>query len=197
MKKVLAIILMGLLLTGLIGCSQEKPAPQPQEDKPAETKEVTLQIEGNDEEKLFKLLYDNELGFYTYYPEDMLPEAISSEAVKGYRIVANFGGVKSEDVFTEILFLSEAVETQQEAMALFIGEIEARGLELVEEAIDLGQNSWALEGVRLQKGDIMMTGYLAEAQEGFMWISKQLVPEYADGMGPRFAKIADELVLLK
>lgn len=202
MKKIATLIISGILVLSLIGCSvqeapkvenppkQEAPEVKP-EEKLSETKEVDIQIEGTVEKMTLRLLNSKELSFYTYYPEDMVVDSISSAEGKGYFIYSNFQGNKNENVYVEIIVLPEDVKTQEEAARIITEGREAVGFDLIE-GNEATSYNWALETFRFQKGDFMAVGYLTKHNNQYLLITRQYPPEYADGMAPRFTQIVNE-----
>lgn len=75
----------------------------PAKERPEE-KSDEIEIEGMPETITSKLIFNDELGFSTYYPDNMLAESNGNRLT----MIANFGGVRNEDAYIE--FVGKATE---------------------------------------------------------------------------------------
>ncbi len=199
MKKfILLSLILIILITSLIGCSAKKDAPikEPTEEReiPIEEDglpeveetsktwpssiEETIVIEANEEP--ITLNYFEGRNFITYVPEDFIAEEPDSVEGEAYRFYANYEGIKSENVYLEILIYPEDSEEPD--------LIAKSGEEVLENE---KVHDWSIkEAKNADTGDYIMLG---QHEDRYFTISLNYTPQFAEGFVPRANKIIEHL----
>lgn len=160
----------------------------------APVKQGTLVIEGNPEPAEFRLYVTAEgwpLQFSTYYPADMIAEPVSSGEGDAVRFIANFGGVRNDDAFVNVLVLP-ADTTEEQARQLTQQAAEQRNLVKSDEH-DLFGSELATYFTD-QSRDLSVWLALGEHDGRYYQISLQYPLEMGDGFWPRVQSIFEEWV---
>lgn len=160
----------------------------------------TITLEGMDEPMtywLYRAPPGFPLPFSTYVPTDMTAAPVAADEADVIRFVAEFGGVRNEQVFLAIAVLPEGID-QAAAQALANAAARRYGVEIVERASDMPRRyTWSLEEwnfVRELPGGRRAIGTAAlGAHRGRSFLIVTHFPdEYAEGFGPRAARILNE-----
>ncbi|RBW71345.1 hypothetical protein [Bacillus taeanensis] len=80
----------------------------------------TIQIEGIPEQKTFHLYKNEELGFSTYYPDDMIVGVESTEQEKSVTFFADFNEVSQKNTFIRFQLLPNHLEPSIESAANYV-----------------------------------------------------------------------------
>lgn len=160
----------------------------------------TITLEGMDEPMTY-WLYRSPPGFplpfTTYVPTDMTAAPVAADEVDAIRFVAQFGGVRNEQVFLAIAVLPEGVD--QDAAQDLAGTAAGRyGVAIVDRAPDApGRYPWWLEEWNFARElpggrKAIGTAALGVHQGRYFFVVTHFPEEYAEGIGPRAARILDE-----
>ncbi|PWA08052.1 hypothetical protein DCC39_15670 [Pueribacillus theae] len=161
----------------------EKDATTVEIDRP-ETKTETLEIEGMPEEKTFILAKNEHIGVSTYYPDDMVAQTEQNSI----KIFTNFVGEKRDDAYFEIY---EASENQTKDDKQLLSDF--NGYSITEVAEDEFMIPYSQKEYTIEKGDFTGTVSIFERNGKVYRITTHYPIEWGDGVGPRIAKIIDEL----
>lgn len=160
----------------------------------------TITLEGADEPMTFWLYRsppDFPLPFSTYVPTDMAAAPVAADEADVIRFVAAFGGVRNEQAFLAVAALPEVVD-RDAALAMARLVAQRYGAVRVERAPDAPPRyTWSLEEwsfTRELPGRQKAIGSAALGRHGarYFFIVTHFPEEYAEGFGPRAARILDE-----
>ncbi len=219
-KRLLLTLFLVLMMSALLisGCTRQEPQPAeeeapveeevieempgeqveeaevPQEEahreELPESVEITILIEGMEEEMTLLLFQEEDMPFYTYYPEDMLSEHWIDNNEKGVRFFANFGGTINESAYVDIkLFPVESVGTEAEFIDRISGEsglLANQGVEWVEKESEMERIfPWSIIEYYYLNDEFVGSLYLGEHQDDYFYIDVHYPWEYGDGMEAR------------
>ena len=218
--KFIAVILGMVLITSLTGCRQPSPEPTPVPESPApapspqppldlevpeesipeelllpETIESTITIEGMDETITLNLFYEPNFSFYTYYPEDMIANAVVSD--EGDRVIfeTDFGVINPSAYIAVTVYPSDQFASEDalfEAIGGDGGILSERGYEWVEKVETEDRAlEWTLREYFFMSDEFTGAIYTGEYEGQYFFFDIHYPWEYGDGMEPRVGLIME------
>ncbi|TAE57916.1 MAG: hypothetical protein EAZ76_12935 [Nostocales cyanobacterium] len=166
--------------------------------KPAQ-KTGKMLIEGEETEIELKL-YEQPKLFNTYFPsEDFLVESKTSEPQKEVKFIANFGGVKNENAYIQIVF-PQSVKSVADVKKLITGKnglMADKKWQIVTTKVNDKRYFWALEKIGFSKNpDIIGDIYIGDKNGKIFYVITHFPIEYADGFSPREDLILQNLEII-
>lgn len=157
-------------------------------------KQGVLMLEGNPEPAEFRLFVSGEgwaLPFSTYYPSDMITEAVNGADGDAVRFIANFGGFRNDDAFIEALILPAGTS---ETHARQLAQQTADRRDLTESAEHpVIEPALATYHARPSRGLAVWLALDVYADHYFL-ITMQYPLEMGDGFWPRAQIVFDEWI---
>lgn len=171
-------------------------ASRPSSRPPAEKREQ-IEIEGMREEIVLRLVEPPrgfQPYFYTYAPQDMTSEQVSSDEGTGWRFNARFGGVENPEAFVLVFFYPETT-TAESARSTIDGVL--RGRTRATEAPGSRRYPWAEQEYLYRgttRGGQPLVGSVALGRHAgrFFHVVVEYPAEFGDGFGPRAHRILSE-----
>ena len=166
--------------------------------RPPETKVDTVMIEGTPQETVLRLVESPagfEPAFYTYVPEDMTSDQVSSDEGTAWRFNARFGGVENPEAFLLVFFYPE--NTSEEIARERIAAMMANRRRVQRDAGEAKRYAWSIEEFSYrgtsQSGQPIV-GFIALGRRNgrLFHVMIEYPAEYGDGFGPRAHRILSE-----
>lgn len=142
-----------------------------------------LTIEGMPEKMVFTLVIHEKHKFSTYYPEDMLV-TINEDRLK---IIANFGNVKNEDAYVELLGVNTNESDTERLLADFHNYV------MTEKNESEFIVPYAAYEYLIENDEYVGTIAFFERDGTLYRLTIHYPVEMGDGFGPRSVKIVDDL----
>jgi hypothetical protein len=203
--KIVSVILVLSLTTACTETQENKVRLDTQEDvKPVENKSTpskpanktaTMLIEG-EETPIELKLYEEQNLFSTYFPpEDFVVESQTLQQQKAVKFVVNFGGVKNENAYLQLIF-PENAENIEAIKNLITGEnglLASNQWQIVQRDHNVPY-PWVKEKIAFSKGqDIVGDIYIGEENGKVFYVITHLPIEYVDGFAAREKLILNDL----
>ena len=179
------------------GVRQPPATPGSDDEQRPGTRQIAISIEGTQdtiEARLVRAPADFTLRFSTYVPEDMSPALERSEAGEALRVTAEFGGVRNEQAYIEVLIHppGTARDGALDALRAFLRALHP-DIEIQEQA---DRYSWAEAAFSFRYpdgGGSSFIGSAALGRHGDRWfrLLRNYPGDYGDGMGPRVGVILE------
>lgn len=158
----------------------------------------TIPLEGMDEPMTFWLYRSLEtfpVPFTTYVPTDVAAEPIASGDGDAVRFIAEFGGARNEHVFLAVAF--PPAGTDEARARELVRTFAAKHGAVARPADARPRYTWSIEEWNFvrelpNRRSAIGTVTLARHGEWYFYVATHFPEEYAEGFGPRAARILDE-----
>ena len=179
---------------------EEEPVMPEAPEAPAESEsetirlpdsiETTFLLEGMEEAITLMLFDESEFPFYTYYPEDFLPEIFSESNAVRVLFYTNYGDTINREAYMGVTVYQQGFFTSQEdflhEMSGEGGKFNRREYEWIEkEASDELMYDWTIREYFFMSDEFTGAIFAGLQDDQFFYIETHHPWEFGDGFGPR------------